>query len=105
MHNVIKRLIWGEIPFRKVQLGNLTSDYVGFYGTAPIVQPTHSTQTSIAITAITAAATTAPGTCSGVDYVMVIATLNSLITRVSNTVTLANRMRTDLIALGLIKGT
>jgi hypothetical protein len=58
------------------RLGQSASDKLGFYGlTTPIVQPAHTDQG-----AITAGATTTA--CN----------------------TLANRLRTDLVALGIIKG-
>lgn len=70
---------------------------LGFYGTTPIVQPAATAQSAVATTAITTLATTPTATDIAVA-------VNSLITRVSALVTLANSNRSGLVSLGLIKG-
>ena len=69
----------------KIGNGGATTDLVGFYGKTPVVQPTSASQA--AITTLTGSKTTTN----------VAAKLNLLIKY-------CMRNRTDLIALGLIKG-
>lgn len=70
-----------------------------FYGASPIAQPSGSTQAAIATTVITTAATsTTPygfATITQANNVAIIADACR---------TLVNQIRTDLITLGLIKG-
>ena len=63
-----------------------TADKVGFYGTTPVVQPTSASQAAVTGT-VTATATT---TALAADVVLL--------------TTLANQLRTELVALGIIKG-
>lgn len=72
-----------------------------YYGASPITQPSGSTQAAVATTVITTAAITTTtnsygfATTTQADNVMAI---------VDATRTLVNQIRTDLITLGLIKG-
>lgn len=71
------------------QIGNsATSSKLGFYAASPIVQPTSASQAAVATDAATTGAAT---------YGFTSAQANGI-------VTLLNRIRTDLVALGLIKG-
>lgn len=71
----------------KVQLGDAASDSIGFFGASKVSQPRSASQASVAkLTTGGLASPTAVAT-----------TLNDLIT-------LCNRVRKDLVALGLIKG-
>ena len=62
-----------------------TTDKVGFFGTTPVVQPTSASQAAAAATTTTKSTTT------------IAAALDAA-------VVLANQLRTELVALGLIKG-
>lgn len=113
------------------RLGRSATSEISFYGATPIVQPSGASQSAIATSAITAVATsaitalsTATPIVSGYGFsttteAAAIATaVNSLTTRVAALVTAANSLitraeeirvytaqtRTDLIALGLQKG-
>src|SRR5689334_5945143 len=78
--------------------GQSITDPIGFYGlTTPIVQPSATAQSAVATTAITTLATTPTATDIAVA-------VNSLISRVSANVTLLNQLRSDLVALNLLKG-
>ena len=71
------------------QIGkSATSSKLGFFAASPIVQPTSASQAAVATTAATTGAAT---------YGFTSAQANDI-------VTLLNRIRTDLVALGLIKG-
>lgn len=78
-------------------VGQSASDKVGFYGTTPAVQPSGTSQSAVATTAITTLATTPTAT----DIAIAV---NSLISRVAANVTLINQVRSDLVTLGLLKG-
>ena len=81
-----------------IDFGRSTTDKIGFYGLAtPIVQPSGTSQSAVATTAITTLVTTPTATDIAVA-------VNSLISRQSANVTLVNQLRSDLVALGLIKG-
>lgn len=69
-------------------VGQSANDLVGFYGIAPIVQPTSANE---AAASATAATTTSPW-----GY--------ATSTQANAVVTLVNQLRADLVALGLIKG-
>ena len=78
-------------------LGRATTDPVAFYGTTPIVQPSGTSQSAVATTAITTLATTP-------TFTDIAIAVNSLISRQSAAVTLVNQLRSDLVSLGLLKG-
>lgn len=80
------------------RLGQSSTDKLGFYGLAtPIVQPAATAQSAVPTTAVTTLAETPTATDIAVA-------VNSLIARQAASVTLVNRLRTDLVALGLLKG-
>lgn len=70
------------------QMGASATEKVAFFGITPVVQPTASAQAAVA----TGAATT-----GAAIYGFTSAQANGIIT-------LVNQLRTDLVALGLIKG-
>jgi hypothetical protein len=78
-------------------LGQSATDLVGFFGATPVVEPTGTAQSAVATTAITTLVTTPTATDIAVA-------VNSLISRVSAQTTLLNKLRSDLVTLGLIKG-
>ncbi len=73
------------------------SGKVGFYGLTPVTKPAATAQSAVATTAITTLVTTPTATDIAVA-------VNSLISRVSANVTLLNQIRSDLVTLGLLKG-
>lgn len=77
--------------------GQSTSDKIAFYGSTPVVQPHATKQSVVATTAITALVTTPTATD-------IATAVNALITRVEAIRVLQDQTRTDLIALGLQKG-
>lgn len=79
------------------RFGQSLSDKVGFWGVTPVVQPLATAQSAVATTAITTLVTTPASTDIAVA-------VNSLIARVAAIVTLDNQIRSDLVTVGLIKG-
>lgn len=77
--------------------GNATTDLISFYGVTPVVQPAATAQSAVATAAITTLATTPTAT----DIATIV---NALIVRVEAVRVLTAQQRTDLISLGLIKG-
>lgn len=83
---------------------------LGFYGATPVVQPSGASQSAVPTTAITTVVTTAATATSPYGYATstqadaIVAAVNSLISRVSADTTLVNQMRSDLVTLGLLKG-
>lgn len=80
-------------------VGQSATDLVGFYAATPIVQPTSASQAAIT--------NSAGGTGSATTGLQALtSTYNS--TLIANSfatvVTLVNQLRTDLVSLGLIKG-
>lgn len=69
-----------------VQVGQSATDLVGFFGVTPAVQPASGDQAAAVATTTTTATTTA------------------LQTDLDDVRTLVNRLRADLVTLGLIKG-
>lgn len=69
-----------------VSLGRASTDKVGFYGTTPATQPASASQAAVTATTTTTATTTALQT--DLDAVRV----------------LVNQLRSELVTLGLIKG-
>ena len=79
------------------RVGSAATSKVAFYGAAPVVQPSATAQSALSTTAITTLATTPTATDIAVA-------MNSVIASNSAVVTLVNRLRADLVTLGLIKG-
>jgi hypothetical protein len=69
-------------------LGQSTSDKIAFYNTTPVVQPTNASQAAVGTASATTTSAFGFATSTQADAI----------------VTLVNRIRTDLVALGLIKG-
>jgi hypothetical protein len=103
-----------------LSIGYSSSDLISFYGVTPVVQPSGSTQgaaiTTVGSAVTTTVITTASTSTSPFGYTSTVAdAITSLVsdirtavnlntTALSGVIALANKMRTDLIALGLIKG-
>lgn len=66
------------------QLGQSSTDKIGFYGTTPAAQPSSASQASVSM--------------------QTTATTTALRTDLDNVATLANQIRSELVTLGLIKG-
>lgn len=66
------------------QVGQSTTDKVGFYGTSPAAQPSSASQASVSM--------------------QTTATTTALRTDLDNTATLVNQLRSEMVTLGLIKG-
>lgn len=79
------------------RLGQSTADLVGFYGATPVDQPAATAQSAVATTALTTITDI-------VTTASVTGAFNSVVARVSAVVTLVNQLRTDLIEVGVIKG-
>ena len=80
-------------------VGQSATDLVGFYGATPVVQPTSASQAAIT--------NSAGGTASATTGLQALtSSYNS--TLISNSfatvVVLVNKLRADLVALGIIKG-
>lgn len=99
--------------------GQSTSALISFYGKTPTAQLTATAQSAVGTTAVTTVATTTittlvttPATTdiavavnSVIARVAAITTaINSQITQGAANVVLANQLRSDLVTLGLIKG-
>jgi hypothetical protein len=80
-----------------VKLGQSVTDLVGLYGVTPVVQPTAAAQSAVPTTALTTLTDI-------VTTASVTGAFNSVAARVGALCTLVNQMRSDLIAVGVIKG-
>jgi len=69
-------------------LNQSTSDKIAFYNATPVVQPTSSDQAAVGTASATTTSAFGFATSTQADAI----------------VTLVNRIRTDLVSLGLIKG-
>lgn len=80
-------------------LGGATTEKISFYGVTPVTQPTSASQAAVTTSVVTTAATTTTpwGFATSTQA-------NDLATIVANTRTLANQVRSELVTLGLIKG-
>lgn len=82
-----------------IDYGQSATDLVGFYGVTPVVQPTSASQAAIT--------NSAGGTASATTGLQALtASYNStlLANSFATVVVLVNKLRADLVALGLIKG-
>lgn len=91
------------------QCGQSATDLVGFYGATPIVKPAAAAQS--AITALTDSSGGAASATTGMQALtstynstLIANSLTTLAARVSALIALANQTRSDLVALGLQKG-
>lgn len=71
-----------------VEIGQSTTDLVGFYGVTPVAQRTSASQAAVTTTAATSTTPYGFGTAAQADAI----------------VTLVNELRAALVALGAIKG-
>ncbi len=75
-------------------LGETSADKVALFGATPVVQPSGATQAAVSAAAIAAAAGANP---TKAEY-------DALVTRFNALTVYVDKTRTDLIALGLQKG-
>jgi hypothetical protein len=76
-----------------------TGEKVALFGAAPVVQPVGATQA-----AVTATSTNGTAGAASADLAALAAEAEKIGDDVRATIILVNKLRTDLIALGLIKG-
>jgi hypothetical protein len=100
------------IPIKKdvtgTHLGRVTTDKLGLYGVTPVVQATGASQAAVTQTGV-AVATTAATNSSPYGYAeaqanAIVANLNAATVDIAALIVLVNKLRTDLVALGAIKG-
>lgn len=75
-------------------LGEAATDKVALFGATPVVQPVGATQAAIGAALVAIAGGEAPTEAEH----------NAVLARVNELAVLVNKLRTDLVALGLIKG-
>lgn len=80
-----------------VKIGQSAADLVGFWGVTAIVQPAATAQSAVLTTALTALT-------SGETLLGAVSLINQLITRTAAMNVLQTQTRTDLIAVGVQKG-
>ena len=79
-------------------MGSSATEKIGFYGTTPVVQPASASQ------AATGPAAPAGGTGATAGAYDTAANRDLMITLVNENRTLLNQLRSELVTLGLIKG-
>lgn len=91
-------------------IGQSATDTVGFYGTDPAAQPASASQAAVTATAVTAVATTATittaahGFATGTHGDAVVKRVAQLQVDVAAAVVLVNQIRSELVTLGILKG-
>jgi hypothetical protein len=78
-------------------IGQSATDLIGFYGATPVVRPSATAQSAVATTAL---ATIGSTTLTAAD----LTAINALVTRGGALTTLVNQLRSDLVTLGVLKG-
>ena len=92
------------------RLGQSSADLVGFFGEAPVAQPSGASQAAVTLTAVTALGTTATittaahGYATGTQADKVAVRVNQLIVDVTAQNVLITKLRANLVTLGLIAG-
>lgn len=89
--------------------GVSATDLVGFYGATPVVQPTSASQAAVTLITDTSAGSAHLDTglqalTSTYNSGIIANALSSLALAAINNAVLTNKLRADLVALGLIKG-
>lgn len=79
--------------------GSAITEKVSFYGVTPVIQPTSGSQAAVATSTITTAATST----SPYGYATT-TQADAIPAQIVALRTLVNQMRTDLVNLGLLKG-
>lgn len=91
-----------------------TTDKIAFWGAAPVVQPTSASQAKVTATATTAMSTTLTISAANTSKVFgfssstvakeVVKSVKEQQVDLAATIVLVNKLRADLVTLGLIKG-
>ena len=90
--------------------GQNSSDKGAFFGSTPVVQPTSASQAAVTITAVTAVNTTATvttaahGFATGTQADALVKRVAQMQVDVEALGVMTDRNRTDMVALGLVKG-
>lgn len=92
------------------EIATAVGQKLGFWGTTPVVQPSGADQAAVALTTSAAVATNAATASSPYGYDSntqadaLVANVNSLYVDVQALNTLVNQLRSDLVTIGIIKG-
>lgn len=91
------------------ETGQSATDKIGFYGTTPVTQPTNASQAAVTVLTDTSGGTAHLDTglqalTSTYNSGILANALSSLALAAINNAALTNRLRADLVTLGLIKG-
>jgi hypothetical protein len=78
-------------------LGQSASELIGFYGATPVAQPSATAQSAVATTALVTVGSTV---LTATD----LTSINAVVTRAGALTTLVNQLRSDLVTLGVLKG-
>ena len=87
-----------------------SGEKISFYGATPVVQQSGATQAAVTTTTIATVTTTAATSTSPVGFSAnaqadsIVAQVNLIIARVALNTALVNKLRADLVTLGLIAG-
>ena len=107
--SVIRNIGGADAGANGKMFGFSADDFIGFYGTTPVIQPASGSQAAVVITAVTAMATTAATTGSHgyttntqADAIPLL--LNQCVVDIGAMNILLTQIRTELVALGLISG-
>ena len=91
----VKNVLDGHLD--RSLIGASVTEKFAFWGKTPVIQPTATAQSAMSTTAVTTLVTTPTAT----DIATVV---NAVIARQEAVVTLVNRLRADLVTVGIIKG-
>lgn len=92
------------------KLGQSSTDLIGFWGATPAVQPSATNQAAVTSTAITAPSNTAStsttpfGFTTSTQFTALLTAVNSMVAVVNSLTVSQNQFRSDLVTLGLVKG-
>lgn len=95
-----------------VKVGTVSTDTLGFYGSAPVTQITDANQAAVSSTAVASVSSTAVVSVSATQWcfttstqgLSVLNSIGSLITQSNSRAVQAETIRANLVTLGLIKG-
>src|SRR3972149_7727494 len=91
------------------RFGKDATELISFFGATPVAQPSGSTQAAVATTALTTMATTAATSTTPFGFTeaqanAIIAAVNGHALGGHSAIVLVNKIRADLVTLGLIAG-
>ena len=93
-------------------IGDAVTDTIGFYGVTKVAQAASSAQAQVTKTAVTALATTTLSAAATGMWAFASSTvaqtwrtrINQCVVDIAALTTLVNRLRADLVSIGIIKG-